>query len=89
MATTSKLITVAEFAELPDSTGETYVELHHGEVVTLTRPKAGQIIAQDNLADLLKPCARGCGRVMMEMPYRPLPEYEVWTADGAFVTREQ
>ena len=65
------------------------LELHHGEVVFLTFPKGPHTISQDNLIDQLKPRARGKGKVIMELPYCPLPEYEVWAADVAFIAREQ
>lgn len=88
MATSIHLITRAEFADMHDPPGGR-LELRHGEIVTLTYPKKPHTFAQDNLIDELKPRARGRGRVIMEMPYCPLPEYEVWAADVAFVTRAQ
>ena len=65
------------------------LQLHHGEVVFLTFPKRPHTIAQANLVDQLKPRARRQGKVIMELPFCPLPEHEVWAADVAFVSREQ
>ena len=39
MAALPNLITVAQFRELPEG-GECTYELHHGEVVAVTRPRA-------------------------------------------------
>jgi Uma2 family endonuclease len=88
MATSIHQITKAEFADMQNPPSG-YLELRHGEVVTLTYPKGPHTIAQDNLVDELKPRARGKGKVIMELPYCPLPEYEVWAADVAFISREQ
>jgi len=88
MATTTSLVTQAEFADMPNPPGG-YLELRHGEVVTLTYPKRPHTKAQVNLIDELAPRAHGKGKVIMEMPYCPLPEYEVWGADVAFVSKVQ
>jgi Uma2 family endonuclease len=88
MATSIHQITKAEFAEMDDPPGGR-LQLHHGEVVKVTFPKGPNTLAQNNLVDELKPRARGQGKVIMELPYCPLPEYEVWAADVAFVSRSQ
>src|SRR5215469_3393483 len=88
MAISTRLVTQAEYGELPEPRGGRY-ELRHGEVVFVAYPKSPHTLAQDNLLDELKLRARGKGRVIMEMPYCPLPEYEVWGADVAFVSKVQ
>ena len=71
-ATTTHLMTVEEFQSLPEDYGGVYHELHHGELVTLTRPKFNHWLIQNNLADLLRPLAEPGARVGLEMPFRPL-----------------
>jgi Uma2 family endonuclease len=88
MAVSTHLVTRAEYETMQDPPGGR-LELRHGEVVFVTFPKRPHRFAQDNLLDELKPRARGRGRVMMEMPYCPLPEYEVWAADVGFATNAQ
>jgi Uma2 family endonuclease len=88
MAISTHLVTQSEFEKMQDPPGGRF-ELRHGEVVTVPFPQMPHTLAQDNLVDELKPRARGRGRVIMEMPYCPLPEYEVWAADVAFVSNEQ
>src|SRR5271165_4359300 len=88
MATSTRLTTKAEYADMDDPPGGR-LHLHHGEVVFVPFPKGPHTIAQDNLIDQLKPRARGRGKVIMELPYCPLPEYEVWAADVGFVSPEQ
>lgn len=82
------LVTFEEFERLPDPPGG-YYELHHGQVVFMPFRKHEHACIQDDLADLLKPVARGKGRVMTEFPFRPTAEYEGWQADVAFVTAER
>jgi Uma2 family endonuclease len=88
MATSIHPITKAEFADMDDPRGGR-LQLQHGEVVFVTYPKGRHTVAQSNLVAELTPRARGRGRVIMEMPYCPLPEYEVWAADVAFITGAQ
>jgi Uma2 family endonuclease len=88
MATSTHQITKAQYADMDDPPGGR-LQLHHGEVVFVPFPKRPHTLAQDNLVDQLKPRARGRGKVIMELPFCPLPEHEVWAADVAFVSREQ
>jgi Uma2 family endonuclease len=53
MATLPALITVEQFQELPLDRGPVMHELLHGEVVTLTRPKAKHYRLQKRLERLL------------------------------------
>jgi Uma2 family endonuclease len=80
--------TVAEFEQMPDPPGG-YLELHHGEVVKMANPKHGHTRDQRRLWGLLDPLAGDTGVVDKELPYRPLPEYEDWRADVAYVSRER
>jgi Uma2 family endonuclease len=61
--------------------------LHHGEVVALTRPRARHWKLQLRLARLLEPILKSFGEVATEVPYRPLPEFELRAADVAAISR--
>lgn len=86
MATTTGLMTVEQFEALPEPTGEFYYELHHGELVKMTRPKPRHLRLQNRLVDLFRALAGGSYFVSMELVFRPLPEHEVWAADVGVVT---
>lgn len=87
MATTpTRLMTFAEFEQLPDPPGG-YYELHHGELVRVANPKHPHVRAQWQLRRLLESAAADAGAVTTEMPYRPLPEHESWRADVAFISK--
>ena len=81
---TTRLMTFAEFERMPNPPGARY-ELHHGELIRVTYPKNPHIQVQWQLRQLLQSAAGGAGRVYTEFPYRPLPEYECWGADVAYV----
>lgn len=86
MAALPHLITVAEFRQLPEG-GEFAYELHHGEVVAVTRPRARHLKLQLRLMRLLEPKLRPFGEVAIECPYRPLSEFDLRVADVAAVSR--
>ena len=48
--TTTRLMTVEEFRQLPE-TGPFYYELRNGELVHVTRPKAKHYVIQDRLRE--------------------------------------
>jgi Uma2 family endonuclease len=84
----TRLVSVEEFRELPLDDGAFRRELHHGEVVALTRPNFRHYQIQCRLQDLLS--ARSAGNfVGIEFAFRPLPEHELWCADVACVSRER
>ncbi len=89
MASFPRLITVEQFWELPDDDfPEAFLhELQHGEIVALPRPKHGLYEVQFRLFRLLDARLSSFGMVGFEMPYRPLPEFELRAADVAFVSQ--
>ncbi len=89
MASVTPTITVEEFRRLPEDSGPVYHELRHGEVVAVTRPKLKHFLIQRNLRELLTPHAEPGSCVDTEVAYRPLPEYELWVADVAYVCAER
>lgn len=88
MAATTGLMTVEQFRQLPE-TGPFYYELHHGELVQVTRPKLKHYRIQNRLVDLLRPGAPSGAFVGMEFAFRALPEHELRIADVAFVSKER
>jgi Uma2 family endonuclease len=85
MAALPDLITVAQFRQLPDD-GRAY-ELQHGEVVCVTRPKAKHYQLQRRLVRLLEQKLAAFGQVGMELPYRPVAEFDLRVADVAAVSQ--
>ena len=86
--TTTRLMTVEEFRQLPE-TGPFYYELRHGELVQVTRPKAKHHKIQRRLRQLLEGPAGEAGVVEIEQAFRALPEHELRVADVAFVSAER
>src|ERR1700679_3590363 len=88
MAVTNALLSVAEFARLPQPAGGVRQELHHGELVELPPVKKLHTKLRKGLVSLLEarlnPAEHGVDHgVEKEFPFRPAPEYEVWVADVA------
>ena len=89
MASVTPTITVEEFRRLPEDSGPVYHELRHGEVVAVTRPKLKHFLIQRNLRELLTSLAEPGSYVDTVVAFRPLPEYELWVADVAYVCAER
>ncbi len=87
MAATTGLITVAEFEKLVRD--NVRLELHHGEVITMPPAKMRHNRAEKRLVRALESRIGRHGYVNSEVPFRPLPEHEVWTADVAFLSEER
>ena len=87
MAALPQLMSVEQFRQLPE--GEYQYELHHGEVVAMTRPKHRHINLQLRLSRLLELKLKSFGEVATEVPYRPFPEFELRVADVAAVCRDR
>lgn len=88
MATTTGLMTVEQYHELPE-TGPFYYELHRGELVQVSRPKAGHIRIQRRIRRWLEDVIGQHSPIIVELPFRALPEYDLRVADVAYVTRER
>ena len=82
-------MTIAEFRQLPADSGPVYHELHHGELVTVTRPKLKHSLIQRILRRLLEQVAESGSLVEVELAFRPLPEHELWVADVAYLCAEK
>jgi Uma2 family endonuclease len=88
MAALPDLITVEQFRRLPEG-GDFVYELHHGEVVAMTRPRARHGKLQLRLSRLLETRMRAFGEVDTEVPYRPVAEFDLRVADVAVVSWER
>ena len=88
-ATTSQVRTVEEFRRLPQYDGPVYHELRHGEIVAVTRPKFKHSLIQRTLRRLLEELADPASFVDTEVSFRPLPEFELWVADVAYLSAER
>jgi len=89
MASVTRTITVEAFRRLPEDSGPVYHELRHGEVFAVTRPKLKHFLIQRNLRELLASLAEPGSYVDTVVAFRPLPEYELWVADVAYVCAER
>ena len=88
MAALPNPMTVAQFRELPEG-GEFTYELHYGEVVRVTRPKARHSELQHRLFELLKPKLTAFGVVRIECAYRGVPEYDLRAADVGVISHDR
>ena len=86
MGTTALQLTVADFRQIPEDHGHVYHELRHGEPVAVTRPKFRHSLIQRTLRRLLEDIAPPNSYVDTEVSFRPLPEYELWVADVAWLS---
>lgn len=87
-ATTTGLMTFADFERIPDDPQFRY-ELHHGELIKVPPPKHLHSRIQLRLRSLLEAAVRDAGIVTTELGFRPLPEHEYRIADVVFVSRER
>jgi Uma2 family endonuclease len=81
-------MTFADFERTPEPRAGRQ-ELYHGELREVSPPKHDHYLVQRQIRRLLEAAAGTAGEVDIELGYRPLPEYEYWEADIAFVSRER
>lgn len=81
-------MTVEQFWELPD-TEPFHYELRHGELFKVSRPKLKHTWVQARLNELLQQVIPKRFLVLMEFPFRALPEYEFRIADIVVVSRDR
>lgn len=88
MAALPDLITVEQYRRLPDDGVHEY-ELHQGEIVELTQPKAGHWKLQRRLERILQSKLESFGEVGIEFAYRAIPEFDLRAADVAAVSKSR
>jgi Uma2 family endonuclease len=81
------MVTFEDVNKLPEPEGASYYELHHGEVVQLTRPALNHIFVQKRLQNLLD-SASAKGSAFVEVGLRLLNEFEYRIADVAWSPQE-
>jgi Uma2 family endonuclease len=87
-STTTRMMTVEEFAKLPETPAH-ICELHNGEIVKMTRPVYRHLRIQHRLQRFLGEAAGDPETVYLEAPFRPLREYEVRVADLAYAPKQR
>ena len=87
MATTTSLMTFAQFEQMPDD-GRRY-ELRNGEPIEVPPAAYKHHKTIRALRRLLEAAAGLAGEVDSEWGFRPVPEYEYRIADVAFVSRDR
>jgi Uma2 family endonuclease len=87
MATTTGLMTFAQFEQMPDD--ESRYELRNGEPFKVPPPAYNHHKLLRRLRRLLESAAAPFGEVDTEWGFRPTPVYEYRVADVAFVSRER
>jgi Uma2 family endonuclease len=82
-------VTVEEWEEIPDPPGGQY-ELHHGELVLVTRPVRRHWDLRRRVQKMLEPLLEPLGYIVgTEYAYRPFPQNEVWSADVAAIKADR
>jgi Uma2 family endonuclease len=87
-SSTTRLMTLEEFAQLPEVEGCRY-ELRHGECVTLAPPQYKHSLVQQKMMLLLQSAAGDAGSAFVELGFRPLPEHEFRYADVAWASKQR
>ena len=87
-AITTQLMTFEEFQNLPDEICR-HSELRHGELVEIPPPVRQHVWVQQHLVRLLAVRADNDAVVGMEIPFKPMLQYEYYRADGAYVSAER
>ena len=87
-SSTTRPMTVAEFEQLPETNGCRY-ELQRGELVTLAPPRYQHTLVQRKIAALLDGAAGDAGPAIVELGFRPLPEYEFRYVDVAWASKQR
>jgi Uma2 family endonuclease len=82
------LMTVEEFDQLPDRE-DVKLELHWGSLVELSRPKPWHIKLQLRIFELLKERSGPKWAVVIELPFRALPQYDFRAADVGVIAKDR
>lgn len=88
-STTTKLMTFAEFEQLPNPPEGFRLELRHGELFQLPPPKFPHSRVQWQLRRLLERAAGDAAIVTTEFGFRPTPENDYLIADVVFASTER
>jgi len=75
-----QLVSYEEYVGLAEKS-EVDLELHFGQVVRMGRPNSRHVALQKRIERLLEAALGPAWDVLVEMPYRALPQYEARSAD--------
>jgi Uma2 family endonuclease len=82
------LMTVEEYYDLPER-DDVIVELHWGSLVELSRPKYWHVKLQKHIARLLEARSGPEWSVVVELPFRALPQYDIRAVDVGVVAKSR
>src|SRR5262249_34252190 len=82
----TKLMSFAEFEQLPEHSFGRRQELRHGELIELAPPQLNHWLIQRRLRQLLETASGDRGIVDIELGFRPAPDLEFRIADVVFVS---
>ncbi len=83
-----RLVSYEEFVRLAEMSAVD-LELHFGQVVEMGRPTFRHVAVQKRIQSLLEAVLGPAWGVLMEMPYRALPQYESRSADVGVVSAQR
>src|ERR1039457_3236240 len=83
-----RLVSYTEFESVPDRPGVD-LELHFGQVIETRQPSPRHVALQHRIQKLLEAILDSSWQVLIEAPYRVLPEYEARRSDVAVVSAER
>src|SRR5438874_1072774 len=90
MATTpTRLMTFAEFEQLPDDPRGWHHELRHGEPFLMSPPRHDHSLVQRYIGRSFEAHAGNQWEVAIEYGFRPVPEFEYIEADVMLIARER
>jgi Uma2 family endonuclease len=72
---------------MPDPGPDSFYELRHGELIRMTMPKVRHKTVQANLHSLLSLFRGSDGFLSLKIPFRALPEYELRSAEVAWMPK--
>src|ERR1700722_13273686 len=82
------LVTVEEYYDLPRR-DDVILELHWGRLVELSRPKPWHMKLQLRIAELLKVRSGPDWTVVIELPFRALPQYALRAVAVGVIARNR
>ena len=83
-----QLVSYEEFVPLAERSSVN-LELHFGQVIEMVRPNSRHVALQKRIERLLEAALGPSWHVLVEMPYRALPQYEARRADIGVTSQQR
>jgi Uma2 family endonuclease len=83
-----QLVSYEEFVPLAERSSVD-LELHFGQVIEMGRPNSRHVALQKRIERLLEAALGPSWDVLVEMPYRALPQYEARSADVGVTSQQR